>query len=126
MFVCAGILFAASLSAENWSGDFTVEDPSGIALGEWRGVIFPFSSANDPTNIRGEWAIHNIRGTFDGVVEADNVIRRYAEGDIYDEHGTVIGRWRGYFPPSTIDAQARGTWILFNEQYDGRWVGERQ
>jgi len=119
MLICVGTMLAANLYAENWVGTGTVNGTG--ETGEWRAVI---NSTTDPSIISGRWSSENARGTFNGRVSSDPGWRA-AEGDIFDERGNLIGTWRGAFPPAYIDAQARGTWIFFNEQFDGTWEGEQ-
>ncbi len=120
--IMAGLLLAGTLAASDWTGTYAGDDQ-----GEIWGTL---SETVDPPIYNGKWASyadyeHNY-GTWYG--RAEDVVNDWyfvEEGDIFDDEGTLVGHWSGYFPPPYIDALAYGKWWKFNG-WQGTWSMERK
>lgn len=120
------ILGVNGLAADDsyWEGTF-----DGDLSGVWNGTIHDNPDEDQIPHFSGNWYFVDIteHGTLFGVYSTPQPgYYAVSYGVIYDDQGTNIGSWVGYFDldyDGTPGSRAEGTWQLADGSASGKWTG---
>jgi hypothetical protein len=121
------VLGTSRLAADDsyWKGAF-----EGDLTGIWNGTIHDNPDEDQVPHFSGNWYFIDIaeHGTLFGVYSSPQPgYYMVSAGVIYDEQGTNIGSWEGFFDlgyDGTPGSHAEGTWVLADGSASGNWKGD--